>query len=336
MQGNPWLPIAVVLPMLGALAAYLLGRRQPRHALIAVAAVSAAEFTVLSLLLLAVLQGGKPAFVWEQACVMGLALAADGFTALYAWIAVGMWCVAAVFSVSYFKHKQNAPRYAFFTLLTLGAVVGVFLSDQLLTTIVFFEIMSLASYPWVAHDETPQAMRAAQTYLWIAVVGGLCLLIGMLFMPPELLPLRFSSGVYAQDVSAARLWLPAVLMLVGFGAKAGAFPLHVWLPKAHPVAPAPASALLSGMLLKTGVFGIVLLSAKVFTGGCRVAYVDLLDRHRHHDGRRGAGAFSRRDEAHPRVLQHEPDRVHPAGGGAVRVAAGARRHCCAGRGGAYG
>ena len=194
---------------------------------------------------------------------MGLALAADGFTALYAWIAGLLFFVAAVFSLSYFRGKRSVPRYVFFTLLTLSAVIGVFLSDQLLTTIVFFEIMSLSSYPWVAHEETPQALRAAQTYLWIAIIGGLCLLIGMLLLPHELLSLRYSSGfAIIEGVAPSRLILPAALMLIGFGAKAGTFPLHVWLPKAHPVAPAPASALLSGMLLKTGVFGILLLSFK--------------------------------------------------------------------------
>jgi hydrogenase-4 component B len=166
-----------------------------------------------------------------------------------------------VFSLSYFRKKHSVPRYAFFTLVTLSSVIGVFLSDQLLSTIVFFEIMSLSSYPWIAQEETPEALRAAQTYLWIAVIGGLCLLLGMLLLPSPLLNARYSAGRSVTDgIAASRLLPPALLMLAGFGAKAGAVPLHVWLPKAHPVAPAPASALLSGILLKTGVFGVLVLS----------------------------------------------------------------------------
>ncbi len=263
MRGNVLLLLAVALPMLGAPLAYAAGRGRPRHALRWMTAVSAIELALLTLLLYFVIRGDTPAFTWEHFCVMGLALAANGFTALYAWIAGLLFFVAAVFSGSYFRGKRSVPRYAFFTLMTLSAVIGVFLSDQLLTTIVFFEVMSLSSYPWVAHEETPGALRAAQTYLWIAIIGGLCLLIGMLLLPHELLSLRFSSGIaIGESAAPSRLILPAALMLVGFGAKAGAFPLHVWLPKAHPVAPAPASALLSGMLLKTGVFGILLLSLK--------------------------------------------------------------------------
>ena len=263
MQGNLWLPIAVALPMFGAPLAYLLGRRQAKHALYLMAVVSAAVLALLSALLWHAAHGQALSFSAEHFCVMGLSFAADGFRALYAWIAAGMWAVTSVFSFSYFKNKGGVSRYTFFSLLTLSAVIGVFLSDQLLTTIVFFEIMGLSSYPWVAHEETPEALRAAQTYLWIAVIGGLCLLIGMLLLPQELITARYSAAEgILEGIEPSRLLLPAILMLVGFGAKAGAFPLHVWLPKAHPVAPAPASALLSGMLLKTGVFGMLLLSVK--------------------------------------------------------------------------
>jgi len=262
MQGNPWLLIAAALPLAGAVPAYVLGRRQARYAFVCMMIASAATFAVLTVLLVQTMRGQTLTFVWADACVMGLSLAADGFRAMYAWIAALMWLATTGFSFGYFRHKHSVPRYAFFTLVTLSAVVGVFLSDQLLTTIVFFEVMGLCSYPWVAHEETPQAMRAAQSYLWITVIGGLCLLLGMLLLPPELITAKFSAGFAAADYPAESLVLPAVLMLVGFGAKAGAFPLHVWLPKAHPVAPAPASALLSGMLLKTGVFGILLLSVK--------------------------------------------------------------------------
>ena len=261
MQGNPWLPIAALMPTIGAAFAYVLGRRRSRYALVCMAVTSAAAFALLSVLFVQAIQGQPSAFTWEHAFVMGISFATDGFRAAYAWIAALMWGVTSVFSFAYFKEKQSVPRYAFFTLLTLSAVIGVFLSDQLLTTILFFEVLGLASYPWVAHDETPGAMRAAQSYLWIAIIGGLCLMLGVLLLPKDVLTARYSAEA-AADVSAANLILPAALMLVGFGAKAGAFPLHVWLPKAHPAAPAPASALLSGMLLKTGVFGIMLLSVK--------------------------------------------------------------------------
>ncbi|MFH1513727.1 MAG: proton-conducting transporter membrane subunit [Bacillota bacterium] len=264
MHENVWLLIVVLLPLPGAVFAYVFGRKKAHNAIRAMLLTSAAAFIILSVLLWQAIRGQTLTFTLERFCAIGLSLAADGFRALYAWLAALMWGIAAIFSFSYFRNKADVPRFMFFSLLTLSAVLGVFLSDQLLTTVIFFEVMSLASYPWVAHAETPEAMRAAQSYLWIAVIGGLCMLMGLLLLPKPLLSMRYSAwqGMPA-EVGAASLLLPSVLILVGFGAKAGVFPLHVWLPKAYPAAPAPATALLSAVLSKTGIFGVLLLSVYV-------------------------------------------------------------------------
>ncbi|HPJ01687.1 MAG TPA: sodium:proton antiporter, partial [Candidatus Limiplasma sp.] len=168
MQGNILLLIAVMLPVLAAPVAYAAGRRQHRRALLWMAGVSAASFLLLSVVLYMAVRGQTLTFAWEQFGVMGLHLAADGFRALFAWLSALLFTGASIYSVSYFKTKTNVPRFVFFTLLTLSAVIGLFVSDRMLTTVMFFEVMSLASYPWVAHEETPEALRAAQSYLWIA------------------------------------------------------------------------------------------------------------------------------------------------------------------------
>ncbi|MBN1777039.1 MAG: sodium:proton antiporter [Clostridiales bacterium] len=262
-MNNHLLWIAVLLPLIGAVFAYALGRRRARYALWGMLASSLAALIPLSVLLWQAANGQAGGWTSASLCAAGISLASDGFRALYAWLSALLWVVASVFSFSYFKGKENVPRFVFFSLLTLSAAVGLFLSDQLQTTVLFFEVMSLASYPWVAHSETKESLRAAQSYLWIAVIGGLCILMGMLLLPGELLAMRYSQGFAPETVPASSLMLPAVLMLVGFGAKAGAFPLHVWLPKAYPAAPAPATALLSAVLSKAGVFGVLLLSAHV-------------------------------------------------------------------------
>jgi len=263
-MSNNLLWIAVLLPLIGAVFAYALGRRRARYALWGMLAASLATLIPLSVLFWQAANGQTGTFTSAGLCTAGLSLFADGFRALYAWLSALLWVAASVFSFSYFREKeQNIPRFAFFSLITLSAAVGLFLSDQLQTTVLFFEVMSLASYPLVAHNETPEAMRAAQSYLWIAVIGGLCVMMGMLLLPGELLAARYSAGLDSSGVSAQSLMLPAILMLVGFGAKAGAFPLHVWLPKAYPAAPAPATALLSAVLSKAGVFGILVLSVNI-------------------------------------------------------------------------
>ena len=191
-------------------------------------------------------------------CGMALSFRADGFRALYVLVASFMWLETALLSKQYFAHYHNRTRYCFFNLLTLSGVTGMFLADDLFTAFIFFEIMSMASYPWIAHEETEGAMRAASTYMGVAVLGGMVTLMGMLLLYRQ-------SGSLAYDqlqtvAPSSAVYTASGLILFGFFAKAGAFPMHIWLPKAHPVAPAPASALLSGMLTKAGVLGILVVS----------------------------------------------------------------------------
>ncbi len=199
-------------------------------------------------------------------CGFPLTFCLDGFRLLYVGIALFMWTVSLLFTPRYFRGHGNARRYYFFTVLTLFATVGVFLSDDLYCTFIFFEIMSFASYPWVAQEETPGALRAAQTYLAVAVFGGMVTLMGLFLLYQLAGSLSFATlRAYAASLEdPSVLFWPAALSFVGFAAKAGVFPLHIWLPKAHPVAPAPASALLSGILTKTGVFGMIVLSCNCF------------------------------------------------------------------------
>lgn len=267
MQGNILLFIAAVLPMLAAPVAYALGRKRAMHAVVGMVAACGVTLALLIGMLCSAADGAAQSFEWAGFCGLGLNMRGDGFRALYATVAGFMWLVTSVFSLDYFRHEHNVGRYAFFTLMTFGATVGMFLSDSLYSAFIFFEVMSLCSYPWVAHEEDPAAMRAAETYLYIAIIGGLTTLMGMFLLPDGMAAMALSElPQAAANLSTDILWLPAVLVLVGFGAKAGSFPLHIWLPKAHPVAPAPASALLSGMLTKAGIFGMLVLSRFIMNG----------------------------------------------------------------------
>lgn len=206
-------------------------------------------------------------------CGMGLNFTVDGFRIVYCTIAAFMWAMTALFSKEYFSHYKNKARYHVFSIITFLATEGVFLSADFYTTFIFFEIMSMASYVWVAYDEKKDSMRAAATYMAVAVIGGLVMLMGIFLLYNVAGTLRFDELFNSYKLLAAsstdpyvvnKLWAAGFCLLFGFGAKAGAFPLHIWLPKAHPVAPAPASALLSGILTKAGVFGILILSMYIF------------------------------------------------------------------------
>ena len=260
---NALLPLLCFLPMASALGCYIAGRfsKPLRDTLVALTGIVVFALAVLTALQPA-LSFSIPGF-----CGLGLNLKADGFLSLYACVAAFMWMMTGLFSRQYFAHYHNRNRYYFFNLMTLGATLGVFLSDDLYTTFIFFEIMSLTSYAWVAHEETPGAMRAAGTYLAVAVIGGLTTLMGLFLLWHEVGTLSFTGLKAAlaeggNTVTTVAAWLT----LVGFAAKAGLYPLHIWLPKAHPVAPAPASALLSGILTKSGVFGLIVICANIMPG----------------------------------------------------------------------
>jgi len=197
-------------------------------------------------------------------CGFPLTFRVEGFRLIYALVAVFMWGISLMFSPRYFRGHHHTGRYYFFTVLTFAATVGVFLSDDFMTAFIFFEIMSFSSYPWVAQEETPEAIRAAGTYLAVAVLGGMVTLMGLFWLWNLAGTLSFDA--LRTWESGESLWGPAVLILTGYAAKAGVFPLHIWLPKAHPVAPAPASALLSGILTKAGIFGVIAVSVCLMPG----------------------------------------------------------------------
>ena len=113
---------------------------------------------------------------------MGLTLEAGSLQTLLALVSALLWCATGLASPSYFASAEGCSRYYFFWLLTEGALMGVFLAGDLFTLFVFFEMMSMASYVWVAQNETGEALRAAETYLAVAVIGGMVLLAGILLL----------------------------------------------------------------------------------------------------------------------------------------------------------
>ncbi|MDO4739679.1 MAG: complex I subunit 5 family protein [Eubacteriales bacterium] len=264
-MNNMLLPFLAFWPLAAAVLSFLAGRRSKKARDLFVKCALAAEL-IAALKAFSCAEAGLD-WVWEGFCGMGLHLHLDGFRAVYVLIAGFMWLMTGLFSGDYFAHHyHNRNRYYFFTLLTMCGTVGMFLSASLYSAFIFFEVMSMASYAWVAHDEKSGAMRAAQTYLAVAVIGGMVTLMGMFLLYAKIGTLEFAEIYRAAEAVSDKkeLYLIGALIAFGFAAKAGAFPMHIWLPKAHPVAPAPASALLSGILTKTGIFGILVISCEIF------------------------------------------------------------------------
>lgn len=255
------LPFLVFFPMLGGIIGYIIGRKNKNARDYWAMLVTLLTFGA-SLLLI----GKEEVFQEAGICGLGLLFAGDGLQVILAVLTGAIWFITTIYSKEYFQQDRNRNRYYLFMLLTEGATMGIFLSADFFTTFIFFEIMSFTSFVMVMHDETKEAIRAAHTYLAVAVLGGLVTLMGlfMLYQKTGTLQMDLLQQFMAQQTDKFAFYGIGVLVFFGFAAKAGLFPLHIWLPNAYTLAPAPASALLSCLLTKTGVFGIMMITAKIF------------------------------------------------------------------------
>ena len=171
-----------------------------------------------------------------------------------------IWLFAGVYSLVYMGHEGDEKRYFGFYLLLYGVLVGLDFSGNLVTMYLFYELMTLVSFPLVLHSGTREAIMAALKYLFYSMCGAYAGLFGIYFLYRFSDSLVFTAGgtLGAGAQGHEGILLAAVfVMLVGFGAKAGMLPLHAWRPAAHPAAPSPASAVLSGIIVKSGVLAVI-------------------------------------------------------------------------------
>lgn len=168
-----------------------------------------------------------------------------------------VWLAAGFFSFRYMEHEGGEKRFFGFFLMLYGVLTGLSFSGNLVTLYLFYELMTLVSMPLVLHSGTREAVMAALKYLFYSMCGAYAGLFGIFFLYRYCGSLSFVAGGTLNAASAQGhegiLRIAVFVMLVGFGAKAGMLPLHVWLPTAHPAAPSPASAALSGIIVKAGV-----------------------------------------------------------------------------------
>jgi len=251
--------LAIAIPALGALVAAL-AAKNPRLRNAAAIAGAAGGLGALIPVVLSVRRAGAVAWALPSPLVtpQGLVLRFDGVGSVFACLVALVWLAASVYSLTYMSHERNQARYFGFLLITLAATIGIAGAGTFVTLLVFFEMMSLTSYVLVVHSESPEAYRAGNTYLYMGAFGGLSLLAGVVALQHYLGTTDIAPSAAAlEGLAPAVRWTIVALLCTGFGIKAGAVPLHVWLPQAHPVAPSPASALLSGIMIKAGAFGIL-------------------------------------------------------------------------------
>lgn len=175
-------------------------------------------------------------------------------------IFVGVGLATVVYSIKYMKKDSGKPLYYTLLLAMLSGMVGAVFAGDMFTLYVFWELMSISSYVLVAfRKETWAPIEAGFKYLIMSAAGSATFLFGLALLYGMAGTLNFQALATAFNQSPANAWLYVALMfiLVGLGVKAAIVPLHTWLPDAHSAAPTPISALLSGIVIETGVYALL-------------------------------------------------------------------------------
>lgn len=172
-----------------------------------------------------------------------------------------IWWVVGIYSLEYMKHAKKEQSYYTFYLISEGVLCGLIYAGNLVTLYMFYECMTLLTMPMVLHDRTRRSVAAARKYMFYSIFGASCALGGIILLYVNAPSITFTPGGVFDEAAFAlhpTMYLIIVaVMIVGFCGKSGMFPLHSWLPTAHPLAPAPASAVLSGIITKMGVVAVI-------------------------------------------------------------------------------
>ena len=261
--------IAVLLPALAALAV-LVSRERYRNVRDSWSTLTAIVMVaVIAAMLPEVLDGHVPqTTIVEITPGIDVALRADAAGMIFALLASSLWVLASVYAVGYMRaeHEHKQTRFFVAFALSIGAATGVAFAANLFTFVLFYELLTLFTYPLVAHRETDEAIRAGRRYLTYTLSGGVLLIGGAAWVHMLGIDGTFAAGgiLDGNGLSTATTWGLLALLIGGVGVKSAVMPLHGWLPGAM-VAPTPVSALLHAVaVVKAGVFGMVRMIVFVF------------------------------------------------------------------------
>ncbi|MFP4083748.1 MAG: monovalent cation/H+ antiporter subunit D family protein [Desulfonatronovibrio sp.] len=258
------IPFLAVMVSMAAVPLILLSSKKPNVREFWTLAAAFIKFPLVLSLLPGALSGRVAQFtILEIFPGVALELKADPVGIFFALIASGLWIFTCFYSIGYVRgsNEKKQTRYFASFAVCLSATIGIAFSANLLTFLIFYEILSIATYPLVIHKENSEAIRSGRQYLTYALTAGLVLIaaIGWTYVLAGTLDFKpggLLDGVINDPWIAKSIF---ILFMAGFGVKAGIMPLHSWLPAAM-VAPTPVSALLHAVaVVKSGVFGMIRL-----------------------------------------------------------------------------
>ncbi|EKV30908.1 NADH-ubiquinone oxidoreductase chain L [Caenispirillum salinarum AK4] len=257
----------LVTPLIGGVG-ILLANRQPNAREGVTILTAAALIWQVWGLAPEVLAGGRPeASFFEIVPGIELAFRVEPLGMLFALVASGLWIIASAYSIGYMRgnHEKHQTRFYLFFAVSIAATIGVAFSANLFTLFVFYEALTLATYPLVTHAGSAKARQGGRTYLGILIATSIGLLLTAIIWTwwatgtTEFTP----GGILGQEIVGPEVGLLLFLFMFGIG-KAALMPIHRWLPAAM-VAPTPVSALLHAVaVVKAGVFSVIKVIVYVF------------------------------------------------------------------------
>ena len=252
------LMFSILVPFLWGLMLLLLPEFRSRKLLIAATGLGLAAAAALGL---GTALGGGELLLFSFGRNLDIFFRVDDLGRLFAAVVILVWVLSGIHAFEYMKHEKEEKRYFGFYLMVFGVLHGLVFSGNLVTFYLFYEMMTLLSVPLILHSRSREAIMGGLKYLFYSLFGAYMVLFALFFLNKYTLTLDFQAGGVLDMAAVAGneklLLVVAFSMIMGFGVKAGMFPMHAWLPTAHPVAPAPASASMSGIIVKMGVLGMI-------------------------------------------------------------------------------
>ena len=250
---------SVFIPVLWGVMLLLLPEFKSRGRLLTVSGIGLSLAACLGLA--AMLGGETELFLFSFGTNLSVYFRIDEVGRLFAAVVIFVWLLAGFYAFEYMKHEKEEKRYFGFYLTVFGILHGLVFAGNMVTFYLCYELMTLLSFPLILHNRSKESIMGGLKYLFYSLFGAYLVLFGLFFLNKYTTVLTFlPEGTLNLDAVAGNetiLLIAVFSMILGFSVKAGMFPLHAWLPTAHPVAPAPASAVMSGIIVKVGVLGII-------------------------------------------------------------------------------
>lgn len=268
MTQDSTLPLLVILSSLvpGVLIFLLPEQRHATRTLLNLAG-ALTKLIFVGLMLWGVYRGNTYTYHVPFLPGLDLTLQADPLPLFFVTLSAVLWLLTTIYAIGYLEGSPHRSRFFGYFSLSVTATVGIAMAADLLTFLLFYEMLTVTTYPLVVHRGHPAAMRAGNVYLCYTLLAGAVLLAAIAWLYSLTGTLRFADqGFVAQLGSTHRTALVVLFVLLagGFGTKAALVPLHSWLPRAM-IAPAPVSALLHAVaVVKAGAYGLVRLVTDVF------------------------------------------------------------------------